>query len=76
MKKNTIKLLIQKKWFIQLHDKFQKLLLSNSDPKNTNPDDDFFEEAYRDFDIRRVLATRAINSKASKRGKIMVIQKN
>ena len=57
-------------YYKQVHELGAKLLLSNSDPKNTNPDDNFFEDAYSDFDIRRVLATRAINSKASKRGKI------
>ena len=45
-------------------------LLSNSDPKNTSPDDNFFDELYRGFDIRRVSAARMINSVASKRGKI------
>jgi DNA adenine methylase len=46
-------------------------LLSNSDPHNVNPDDDFFEELYQGFDIKRVVASRAINSKGDGRGKIM-----
>lgn len=45
-------------------------LLSNSDPHNTNPDDNFFEELYEGFDIHRVSASRAINSKGDGRGKI------
>jgi DNA adenine methylase len=47
-----------------------KFLLSNSDPKNENPKDHFFEDNYSDFTINRVLAIRAINCKGSKRGVI------
>jgi len=47
-----------------------KLMLSNSDPTNENPGDDFFSELYRDFNIHKVRAARMINSKASKRGPI------
>lgn len=47
-----------------------KLLLSNSDPKNENPDDNFFENAYKGYNLYRVRAARNINSKASKRGQI------
>ncbi len=43
---------------------------SNSDPKNSNTEDDFFDELYKDFDIKRVYAVRAINSKGDKRGKM------
>lgn len=45
-------------------------LLSNSDPHNSNPDDNFFEELYAGFEINRVYASRMINSKAEGRGKI------
>ena len=45
-------------------------MLSNSDPHNVDPDDDFFEELYQGFDIKRVVASRAINSKGNGRGKI------
>ena len=45
-------------------------MLSNSDPHNVDPDDDFFEELYQGFDIKRVVAARAINSKGDGRGKI------
>ena len=47
-----------------------KVVLSNSDPKNINPEDTFFDDLYQSFKIHRVEATRAINSKAEKRGKI------
>ncbi|HEX8459032.1 MAG TPA: DNA adenine methylase [Pyrinomonadaceae bacterium] len=47
-----------------------KLMLSNSDPKNENPDDDFFDQLYKDFRITRVQAARAINSNSAKRGHI------
>lgn len=47
-----------------------KLMLSNSDPKNENPEDHFFEELYQGFHIRRVHANRMINSNAQKRGQI------
>lgn len=46
------------------------LMLSNSDPRNEDPEDDFFDELYRDFRIERVPAKRYINSKASGRGEI------
>ena len=45
-------------------------LLSNSDPHNVDPDDMFFEETFAGFDIRRVSASRMINSNAAGRGKI------
>ncbi len=48
----------------------QKFILSNSDPKNTNANDNFFDELYSNFNINRIYAKRAINSKGSKRGDI------
>ena len=47
-----------------------KIVLSNSDPKNINEEDNFFEELYQNYKINHVQATRAINSKGDKRGKI------
>lgn len=47
-----------------------KIVLSNSDPKNVNPDDNFFDDLYKDYTIHRISAMRSINSAASKRGKI------
>ena len=53
-----------------LHKKNVSFLLSNSDPKNTVKDDEFFDELYSDFQIDRVFASRAINSNPDRRGKI------
>ena len=58
------------KFFRTLDKTGAKLMLSNSDPKNINLDDDFFENAFEGFNINRVEANRMINSKASKRGPI------
>lgn len=57
-------------FFQSLDQKGAKLLLSNSDPKNEDQNDDFFEDAYSNYRIERVEAARNINSKGSKRGKI------
>lgn len=57
-------------YFRKLDKKGAFLLLSNSDPKNTNPNDNFFEKAYYDYRIEKVQASRSINSKSSKRGSI------
>ena len=46
---------------------------SNSDPKNTDEEDLFFDDLYDGFRIDRVKANRAINSKGSGRGKITEI---
>jgi len=54
----------------ELNDKGAKLLLSNSDPKNIDSEDDFFDEMYSGFIINRILANRAINSVGTGRGKI------
>ena len=53
-----------------LSKKGAKLLLSNSDPHNTDETDNFFDDLYSDFTILRTEASRMINSKASSRGKI------
>lgn len=54
----------------KLDAKGAKLLLSNSDPKNNDVIDDFFDDLYQKFSIQRVLAKRMINSKAGSRGEI------
>lgn len=46
------------------------VILSNSDPKNINNEDNFFDDLYREFRIKRVPASRMINSKGSNRGKL------
>ena len=47
-----------------------RFILSNSDPKNTSPEDDFFDDLYSGFNVQRIQAGRAINSNPDKRGKI------
>ncbi|MCM1213995.1 MAG: DNA adenine methylase [Lachnospiraceae bacterium] len=53
-----------------LNQRKAKILISNSDPGNTNPDDTFFLDLYREYHFYAVEATRMINSKGSGRGKI------
>lgn len=45
-------------------------MLSNADCSSKNPEDTFFETIYDGFDIKRVLASRVVNSNGSKRGKL------
>ena len=56
-----------------LNEKKCLLMLSNSDPKNTNKEDNFFDNLYNGFYIERVYAKRMINCQASKRGNITEI---
>lgn len=46
------------------------IVASNSDPKNTDENDNFFDELYSAFEVERIHASRMINSDASKRGVI------
>ncbi len=58
-------------FYKNLNDKYNiKLMLSNSNPKNSNKDDNFFEEIYNGFYINEVFAKRMINSISDKRGEI------
>ena len=45
-------------------------MLSNSDPQDINPADDFFQQAYNGFRIERLRASRNINSNPERRGPI------
>lgn len=54
----------------ELNDRAAQFVLSNSDPHNTDINDDFFDDLYSEFSIKRVQAGRAINSNADKRGKV------
>lgn len=54
----------------KISDKGACIVASNSDPKNTAEDDNFFDEIYHGFVINRIKATRMINSKGSGRGSI------
>jgi len=45
-------------------------ILSNSDVKGKNPNNNFFDELYSEFHIKRVTARRNINSNPNKRGEL------
>ena len=48
-------------------------MLSNSDCKGKNEEDNFFDELYGAYFIERVWASRSINSNPNKRGKLTEI---
>lgn len=50
-----------------------KFMLSNSDCKSKNEEDNFFDVLYAAYQIERVWASRSINSNPSKRGKLTEI---
>lgn len=54
----------------QMDKKGAKIVISNSDPKNTNADDNFFDDIYANHTIKRVEANRMINSNSEARGKV------
>lgn len=58
------------RFFSALDKAGAKAMLSNSDPKNEDPEDCFFDDLYREFRIERVLAKRMINSMGDRRGEI------
>lgn len=58
------------KFIDEINETGAKIVLSNSDPKNVNEDDTFFEELYSSYKIKKVEASRMINSKSDGRGKI------
>ena len=60
-------------FYRQLHDTGALLMLSNSDPHNVDPSDNFFDELYKGFNIYRIQAKRAINSKGDSRGPLSEI---
>lgn len=65
------------KYFKDITKKEAKVILSNSDPKNEDENDNFFDNLYMNYEISRVKAKRFINSNASKRGSINeIIVKN
>ncbi len=53
-----------------MHRKGAKVVISNSDPKNSNTEDDFFDNIYSAYKIKRVEANRMINCNSESRGKI------
>lgn len=60
-------------FYKKMDNKGAHLILSNSDPKNQDPHDNFFDKLYQDYNIERVPAKRNINSKTSLRGEIKEI---
>lgn len=63
----------------ELLQKNGSFFLSNSDPKQVDPADDFFDVLYSDFITKRVETYRAIGAKNSSRGNIkelLVVGKN
>ena len=62
------------KWVIDKLDKTGAyVMLSNSDPKNYDPKDSFFDDLYKAYHITRLKAARMINCDSSKRGEIKEI---
>jgi DNA adenine methylase len=57
-----------KKFCDRLDNLGHSWILSNSDVKGKNPNDNFFDELYSDFIIKRVNAKRSINANPEKRG--------
>lgn len=52
----------------KLEESNHSWILSNSDVKSKNKKDNFFDDLYSDFNIKRVKAKRKINSNSEKRG--------
>ncbi len=57
-------------FFKEIDHRGAKVMLSNSDPKNEDPEDSFFDTLYAGYPIDRVPAKRAINSNGDRRGEI------
>ena len=57
----------------ELNERNAKLMLSNSNPKNINKEDTFFDNIYQGFNINKIQANRMINSNSNGRGKISEI---
>ncbi len=59
------------RFFAELDRKYgARLMLSNSDPTNEDPEELFFDDLYKEFNIHRISAHRMINSNGAKRGRI------
>lgn len=56
-----------------IHQAGYRFMLSNSDCKGKNEEDNFFEVLYANYQIERVWAARYINSNPTKRGKLTEI---
>ena len=60
-------------FYRELNEQNVKLMLSNSNPKNTNKEDTFFDNIYQGFNIDEIYASRIINANSKGRGKISEI---
>ena len=60
-------------FYREIDKKGASVILNNSDLKNVDESNDFFDKLYSGFNIERVYAKRSINSNANKRGKIKEI---
>lgn len=62
-----------KEYCDRLHYAGYKFMLSNSDCKGKDKDDNFFDNLYSSYQIERLIASRSINSNPHKRGKLTEI---
>lgn len=60
-------------FYRELNGQNAKLMLSNSNPKNINVEDNFFDNIYQGFNINEIQASRMINANSNGRGKISEI---
>lgn len=60
-------------FYRELNERNAKLMLSNSNPKNINKEDTFFDNIYQGFNINQIQASRMINANSNGRGKISEI---
>lgn len=58
------------KFVENMHRKGARVVVSNSDPKNSNTGDNFFDNIYSSYKIKRVEASRMISCNGEARGKI------
>lgn len=56
-----------------LYSNGSDFVLSNSDPKQTDETDDFFDDLYSNFLVKRITARRAIGATAARRGLVSEI---
>ena len=61
------------RFYGELNVRNAKLMLSNSNPKNINKEDTFFDNIYQGFNINQIQASRMINANSNGRGKISEI---
>ena len=62
-----------KEYCDRINEAGYSFMLSNSDCKGKNEEDNFFDVLYEDYHIERVWASRSINSNPNKRGKLTEI---